>query len=87
MLVPVFSLHHVIETTLGLPCSLVLFFCFLFNLILVYNWECQTEMLSRVSIEFGLILGNLLTELLFLKLPDIQFLVTVLENIDSLWDV
>jgi len=44
-------------------------------------------MLSRVSIEFGLILGNLLTELLFLKLPDIQFLVTVLENIDSLWDV
>ena len=87
MLIPVLSFHDIIKSILSLPSSFIFLFGLHLNLILVHDWESQTEMLSRVSVEFRWVLRDLLTELLLLEFPDIQFLVAVLENIYSLGDV
>lgn len=87
MLIPIFSFHDIIKTTFCFPTSFIIFLGFLFNFIFVHDWEGKTEMFGRISIEFSLILTNLLSELFFLKLPYVQLLVAVLEHIHTIWDV
>ena len=43
-------------------------------------------MLNRVRIELGGILGYLLSELFFLVLPDVAFLISILEDVNTFWD-
>ena len=53
MLVPVLSLHHIVKTTFSFPGFLIVLFCFLFNLIFIYDWESETEIIRRVSVELA----------------------------------
>jgi len=87
MQIPIFSFHDIIKATLCFPTSFIILLCFLFNFIFVHNWESKTKMLGRISIEFSLIFTNLLSKLFFLKLPNVQLLVAVLEHIHTIWDV
>ena len=44
-------------------------------------------MFGRVSVKLGRIFGNLLPQLLFLEFPNVQLLISILEDIDSVWDI
>lgn len=87
MQVPIFSLHHIVKTAFSFPCSLVRLFCLLFNLIFINNWESETEMLGRISVKLAWILCNLLSELLFLELPNVELLISVLKDINAFRNV
>jgi hypothetical protein len=39
MLVPVLSFHNIVKTAFSFPSSLIFLFCFLFNLVFIYDWE------------------------------------------------
>ena len=85
--VPVESLHDIVETALGFPLRLVFFLLFCVDLIFVDQREGKGEVVFGVGVELGLILCNLLSELFFLELPYIKFLVTILEHVHSFRDV
>lgn len=87
VLVPVLSLHDVVESTLGLPAALVLLFRILLDLIFVDEREAQAKVVCRICIKVVLVLRYLLSELLFLELPDVQFLRSVLEHVDTIRNV
>jgi len=57
------------------------------NFSFVYSWEGEREVILAVSIELTVIFGYMLSQLLFLKLPDVQFLAGVLENFYICWEV
>lgn len=86
VLVPVFALHDIVETGLGLPSSFIFFLSFHNDLILINNRESKAEKIRRVSVELGLVLCNGLTELVLLEFPNVQFLVSILEHIYTLWN-
>lgn len=46
VLVPILSLHDIIEAALGLPSCFVELLLFLLDLILVYDWERQAQVLG-----------------------------------------
>jgi len=46
VLIPVQSLHHIVEAAPGLPASLILFFLLQLDLILIDDWERKAQMLS-----------------------------------------
>ena len=46
MQIPVFSFHHIIETSFGFPSSFIELLFFLYDFIFIYNWESKTQMLS-----------------------------------------
>lgn len=83
VLVPILSLHNIVEPTLSLPSTLIFLFGFLSDLILIDYWESKTKMLSRICVELSWVFGDLLSQLLFLELPNIQLLVSILEHINS----
>lgn len=87
MLIPILSLHDVVETGFGLPSCLVVLFLFEGYFVFVDDWECQTEVLCRVSVEFCLVLCDRLSEMLLLMLPDVEFLATVWVHLETFWDV
>ena len=43
-------------------------------------------MLDGIGVVLGLVLADLLSHLLLLELPDVQLLVSILKDIDALWD-
>ena len=45
MLVPVESLHDVVEAVLGLPPPFILFLFLHLDLIFVDDWECEAQVL------------------------------------------
>lgn len=85
VLIPILSLHHVVKACSGLPSSLILLFFLQLDLVLIHYWESKAQMLGWISVELCGILGNFLTQLFLLELPDVQLLVAVLEHINTLW--
>jgi len=71
MLVQIRLFVLVIEPSFGFPSGFRLQFLLVRDLVLINQREGQRQVLLRVGVEVGLIVDNLVTELLLLKLVDV----------------
>ena len=71
MLVEIRLFIFVIEPCFGFPTSFRLQFLLVSHLVLINEREGQRQVFLRVGIEVGLIVDDLITELLLLKLVDV----------------
>ena len=72
-----------VESPLCFPLCFVLLLLFGCDLVLVDQGEGQRKIVVRVSVELCRVVRDLLTELLFLKFPDVQLLSSILKHVDS----
>lgn len=77
---------QVVKATLGLPSSLRILFFLQFLLVLIDQGESQREEVLRVAVEVLVIISYLFAELLLLELPNVQLLISIHEDFDTLRD-
>lgn len=76
----------VVEAGLGLPASLTLQLLLVGDLILIDEREGQRQVLFRVRVEVGLVIDNLIAELLLLELVDVPLLSTIAVHFHAFGD-
>ena len=52
MLIPVLSFHHIVKTSFCFPSGFIILFLLYDNFIFIDDWEGETQMLGRISVEF-----------------------------------
>lgn len=77
---------QVVKATLGLPSSLRVLFLLHLLLMFIDQGESQREEVLRVAVEVLVIISYLFAELLFLELPNVQLLISIHKDFDSLGD-
>jgi hypothetical protein len=81
--VVVFFFVQDVKPIFSFPAVLVVALLLGSGLVLIYSRECKRQVVFGVGVEVVVVLGYCLSQLLLLKLPDVQFLARVREHIHT----
>jgi len=81
MVVKACKFRILVETSSGLPGSLVLLFRDLSDFGFIYSGEGKGHIVFAISIKLAVVFSYVLSQLFFLELPNIEFLARVLKDL------